>query len=194
MAIVDLENDETVCPGWKDKINDLMQEVRDLKAASTARVPLGAVIDWWGDPEDATVWDINGIGLEDTDMFGFAQCLGQALTGATAKTPAGVTATVAPDLQGLMTVGQSTTDGDFGSIGTEGGEKEVLLTGAESGYPGDLVEVGFGGSISYSSGSSGNSSPDNAGTTEIGIPAQDAAVAHENMPPYMVMVKIYRYK
>lgn len=209
MAIVDLENDEPVCPGWKDKINDLMDEVRALKASFKV-VPVGSIIDWFGWIEDPDLFDVNGVGLDGSEMEGFAQTSGQALTGSSLTNVDGDPFAFSVDTRGKVRVTVNTQTGgaadpEFAELGFSGGEKEVTLTAAQSGLRDHVHNTWSNDAASsYASGSSGNSSPtvsdlDSGGVLNVDGDSsldgeQDAVDAHTNLQPYFVVATLIRFK
>lgn len=210
MAIVDLENGEPVCPGWKDKINDLMQEVRDLKSRGYGGA-LGDVIEWYGDISDPDIWDEDGIGVVGSDQEGWALCMGQILGDltppviATAKKAdgSGNPVLAIPNLQGKFTVMVNSLDADFSTLGLTGGLKEVLLTAEQSGLRDHRHDYtnptkGGGGAITGSgvwlAGADITSLPTWADDVIDRDGSQDALEEHQNLPPFFVLAKKFKYK
>jgi hypothetical protein len=217
MAIVDLENGEPVCPGWKDKINDLMQEVRELKLSARGS-GLGDVVEWYGDMSDPLVWDSDGIGVVGSDQEGWALCMGQTLASltppltATAKKIDGSgPLLVIPNIQGKFTVMVNNAETEFASIGLTGGYKEVLLLAGQSGLREHKHPPLTGGAPwlydntvnnDYAGPTSGGGytlMPSTDGVIDVdGDPAldgeQDAADPHDNLPPFFVLAKKIRFK
>jgi hypothetical protein len=207
MSLDTLLNSDTVCPTWRDKINAAIAFCNGLSSASSQFIPVGGVIEWEGNIADNTLWDSSGNGVSGSEMQNFALCMGQALTGATAKNADGSTRSNAPDRRGTFSVMLNGTDVDFASIGGTGGTKEETLTALQSGMRDHLHQTYAGSTrIQYDNGTDGGSpNYDNTLATVTGTVlsidgtpglngAQEAIDAHNNLPPFYVVAKIIRYK
>jgi microcystin-dependent protein len=122
----------------------------------------------------------------------------------------GTTTFAVPNLKGRMPVGLDSTQTEFDARGETGGVKEVTLTSAQSGLPAHSHGVSDPGHIHYQSGiglsangsRAGLVNPDGIGFTATGSQvtgisisnnaAANAASAHTNLQPYIVMNYIIR--
>lgn len=189
---------ETVNPGWRDKINEIIAWKNDNNATV---VPVGGIIDWYGNVNDSTLFDVNGVGKINTEMEKFAQCNGQGLSSSMLKDFDGSAKSTTPDLRNRFTLGKS----DTLTLSITGGQENVTLTASQSG----LRQHQHGTfsddqSISYASGTSPGTSPGTANNLSSGVVNVDGVVglnggqaaidSHTNMPPFMVVAKLIRYK
>lgn len=200
MAIDDITLDALGCD-LKDKINEIIDAL-NTTTGGTVGVPVGAIIDYTGDPEDPAKWDAAGVGVVGSEYESFALCWGQSLTGATATDGAGIALTAAPDIRGQVIVQRDPLQAEFANIGDDGGEKMHLLTATESGLRTHnhqyTTPAGSGGSIT-GSGSWLQSQSDTSMVKKVDNVsgrdgAQPAINAHNNLQPYIVFEKIIRYK
>jgi microcystin-dependent protein len=122
----------------------------------------------------------------------------------------GTTTFAVPNLKGRMPVGLDSAQTEFDTRGETGGVKEVTLTSAQSGLPAHPHGISDPGHIHYQSGiglaangsRAGLVNPDGIGFTATGSQvtgisisnntAANAASAHTNLQPYIVMNYIIR--
>jgi microcystin-dependent protein len=98
-----------------------------------------------------------------------------------------------PDLRGKFIVGYNPSDPDYNLIQNTGGEKKHLLISSESGNPSLNISSfltthgGPGAATSWAGGST-----DGIDYTVGNIPASNAALPHENRPPYYTLAYIIK--
>jgi len=91
-----------------------------------------------------------------------------------------------PDLKDRFLYGKGAM-----ALGARGGAATVQLTAAQSGLP-DHTHSGVGGSAGLVPQGSFYGTPASTGTGGVTGGAQNAAQAHENMPPYVVVAQIVK--
>lgn len=158
---------------------------KNLVELSKMQRIVGEIIDWFGNPAAVP--------------SGWAICDGTNGT---------------PDLRGRMTICYDPTDADYNTVGNIGGAKTVTLTEAQMPAHAHTASLAAAGAhthnIALKGGESdgGNSGRELRQNSELGIPKTvttdsqgshthsitinnaGGGQAHENMPPYMVMLKL----
>ncbi len=117
-------------------------------------------------------FDLAGLGLESSNMFGFALCNGNNGT---------------PDLTGKFVVGQGGS-GDYQNIGNTGGEEQHTLTIAE--MPNHTHNFSRSGDVNLDAGGNSPLLQQNADIVlndAQGLQSSGGDQPHENRPPYYVL-------
>lgn len=182
----------------KGKTNQVIDLINSM---TNAIVPVGAILPYYGDIADPNFFTVSGIGVADSAMEKFALCYGQGLTGSLLKNFDGTPRSVTPNLVGRFLYG---VDPLANALGQTAGVSEVTLTALQSGMR-DHVHLDRGSPNTVSVTPSGNTAVPVSDTTftqgalnSDGVSGrngnQPAQEAHTNMPPYMVVAYIIRYK
>jgi microcystin-dependent protein len=199
---------EAIAASLRSQMSDLMDEVERIKP-----VPLGVVEMYSGStiPENYGVCD--GQALSKDLYADLYQVIGTRFN----KVDTASNMFCLPDLRGRFIVGQG-SDADYNTIGNTGGEKKHLLTADESGLPAhghsastgsagahthtvgiqtghDGVSHGGGGDTIFGGTVQTSKAPSHTHSVIVqNNQAKDAAVSHENRPPYFVLFYIMRLK
>lgn len=157
---------------------------------------IGAIIEWDGSPSqlDNQFNLVTGLGRDSGDWVGWAICNGNNGT---------------RDHGGIFTIGYKRNDPSFGVLGVTGGEAKVALKSNEQGT------IKISGISERSEGSRRNNilrsltftadgvagsktidsnsvSGSNVPIPQITVPIGNAVASHNNMPPYIVVLKIQK--
>lgn len=183
----------------RDKVNAIVDFCNNLSdQTGVGFIPVGGKLDWWGNPNDLTMFDANGNGLDDTEMEGYAQCLGQALpTGESLlKNYDGSARTAAPNASGRVPVGWSSGDSDFNQTGKTGGAKTVALIIANMpAHTHSYSDNTFTSDEEISNGGSGaRAGSNNNGDASRTTGSAGSGTAHNNLQPYMTWIVLIRFK
>lgn len=197
--IANISTSDAMTGTFKDKIN---QAIDLLNSMTNAIVPIGVPLPYYGNPNDPALFDISGVGVAGSEMERYALCLGQGLSGSLLKNYDGTARTVAPDMKGKFLGGWSSSETEFAQIGITGGAKNVTLTANQSGLRGHAHLQRMGSNTSGGGNAvvaNGNQDVYTAGVDFVdGVSgrtgAQNALEAHTNLPPYMSVAYIIRYK
>lgn len=194
MPVIQPLNDlETVNPGWRDKINQLIAWKNDNEGTTT---PVGAAIPFFGNPNDPLLFDVSGVGVAGSAMERFALCHGQGLSGSLLKNFDGTTRSTAPNIANRFLYGYDPTAPALGSTGGTNTHKHAWSEKFVGGYrtwnvmgviKNWLVDFPFavGGAAGKTEPSTYAADfPDGKSYTDLG----------SSIPPYMVSAYIIRYK
>lgn len=174
------------------------QVINLINSMTNTTIPVGGILPYYGNINDATLFDVGGVGMINTTMEKFALCVGQGLAGSLLKNFDGTPRSITPDLRDRFLIGQAPGL----AVGAIGGEAAVTLTAAQSG----LREHGHIGDSSTSFKASVAAGGSDVMVKGLGSPvisvdgiagrdgAQNALESHNNMPPYVVVAYIIRYK
>ena len=182
---------------WATLKGKTNQAIDLINSMTNAIVPVGAILPYYGNINDASLFDVGGVGLINTTMEKFALCVGQGLAGSLLKNFDGTPRSITPDLRDRFLIGQAPGL----AVGVTGGEsthKHVWqqrsgATNQTWDILGQLKNWLFSGLGNYPAGAV----PTAAVALDYNTQFSDSKSYTDissNMPPYMVVAYIIRYK
>jgi microcystin-dependent protein len=192
---IDLISQATTGCELMDKVNEIINNLNTV--SSGVAVPVGAIIPFYGNPEDADNFDASGIGVVGSHYASFAFCWGQALTGSLLTEQDGTPKSLAPDFRGKAIVQRNPSESEFANIGQTGGAKTHTLTISELAEHNHGIRSLNGTSPLEAPGLiSGDGSPIGYSTTsdESAMTYAGDGTPHNNLQPYAVTEYLIRYK